>query len=183
MTNIENNEKADLLAKLGSNNPPEDDNFKGHPREHWPLYKMKIWKDWTTEWQKISVQKGRIYAHLRGRIKLNSKPWFAEYPHLARKAIATINRLRSGHCCSPDHLFRIRVLQTDRCLCGEQGDLNHIFFGCSNNEINCQTLYSALARNVKNAPFTIYDCLTDSKLKETTISIITAFISSSHIKL
>ncbi|XP_044753620.1 uncharacterized protein LOC123313022 [Coccinella septempunctata] len=182
-TNIVGNERADSLAKIGANGPLQTQRIRAHPREHWPTYKMKIWREWENEWHDVSRQKGRRYAHLRTKNKITPKPWFAECLRLPRKAITTINRLRSGHCCSPEHLYRMKVLDNNNCECGEQGDLDHIFFGCSNNTVNCQTLYSTLVKECKVAPLTIYDCLLDSNLKETTINTIVAFISSSHIRL
>ncbi|KAL3287164.1 hypothetical protein HHI36_001643 [Cryptolaemus montrouzieri] len=97
----------------------------------------------------MASRKGKIYTSMMNG-KFSSQPWFVGCD-LPRKYITTICRLRSSHCCSPSHLFRIHVKNTDQCECGERGSIPHIFLSCPNNFQNCSLLYSNLETLLKES--------------------------------
>lgn len=57
------------------------------------------------------------------------KLWF-DYK-MWRKLIVTITRLRCGHGRWPFYLHRMGMTTSSVCICGEEGDINHVILGCS----------------------------------------------------
>jgi len=61
-----------------------------------------------------------------------------------RKIITTIIRMRTGHCLTKEHQFRIGVADSPFCECGTIENLNHIFFQCYINSDGVFDLYRDL---------------------------------------
>ncbi|XP_044766286.1 uncharacterized protein LOC123322405 [Coccinella septempunctata] len=138
-TCIPGNISADSLAKEGAS-LPHSNPVKADAREFWPLFKKTIWERWKREWVHIGRRKGRCYTQMTCPDSLN-KPWFHGLD-LPRLYLTTINRIRSSHCSIPPHLFKINVRDSDACVCGEKGDLLHIFLQCPNNQPNIHKFYA-----------------------------------------
>lgn len=159
-TNITGNDQADRLAKEGSK-MSHTLTIKGDIKEHWPSFKRNIWERWKTEWKQTSLHRGHLYSTMINVDHFSRKPWFHSFADLPRGNITTMNRLRANHCCSPAHLAKIQVRDDDLCECGERGDLQHIFFSCSLNDVKCRNLYDDLCKIYAdhNFPLNIQDLI------------------------
>ncbi|KAL3276318.1 hypothetical protein HHI36_024333 [Cryptolaemus montrouzieri] len=109
--------------------------------------KKDLWKEWKEEWDRITLTKGKYYANLQQSTKINENPG-TKISIISKENITTMNRLLSGHCCTPQHLFKIKIKETSNSSCGELDDLNHIF-GCEQSRYNCDKLYHLLEKNIK----------------------------------
>lgn len=154
-TNIDGNDKADNLAKTASENSVIR---RAHVSEFWPSFKRIIWERWKREWRELMGN--RTFSQYVYPRSLGNRPWFLD-AELSRGNVVTINRLRSNHCSSPCHLYRIHVAQTDLCACGDRGDIPHIFFNCRVNLSNCLKFCSDLyeVKSIKSYPINIYDLI------------------------
>lgn len=122
------NEKADELAKRSAQ--------EGLLLEREVPYSdiVNIFKArCTKENEKFPQQKARVQNKgtffFKNYWKHSSRPWFF-YPNFNRKAIVTINRLRSGHNSLKISLFRFKIIGTNLFLCGQIEDENHILWEC-----------------------------------------------------
>ena len=122
--NIEGNEVADSLAKMGSEMGPVNSPFT-------TLEKIlsQIDKNFSEEWMQdwSSSIKGRSYFQLhRTRTKMN-------YSDMTRKDQVTISQLKSGHFPCGKYLQKVRKRDTASCLlCQEEDEtIEHILFKCS----------------------------------------------------
>lgn len=176
-TNIQGNDMADNLAKQGSE---ESVIKRADISDFWPRYKRIVWERWREEW-KVSIGNRTFskYVHIGS---FGVKPWFKGID-LSRGNIVTMNRLRSEHCCTPSHLMRIHVVDSDLCGCGERGDIPHIFFNCRDNMMNCSRLYDDLinTRRITNFPLNIYDLIFSNDI--TVYILLYNFLLASKIKL
>ena len=143
-TNIDGNEKADTLAVEGANLEiisPLKCNFT----EFIPQIKVNIRQKWQTKWREICNIKGKFYkAHTN---ELPTKKWFTKSHH-SRRAIVTMNRLRSGHSSVKDHLYRIGMADSPLCACGQTQTALHVLFECTNYLDACNELYIALSKKI-----------------------------------
>ena len=56
-------------------------------------------------------------------------PWYKKFK-LDRRSVTTINRIRSGHNSLKNHLFRLNIINDDKCQCGSVESVDHIVFNC-----------------------------------------------------
>lgn len=176
---ITGNEKADKLANLATTRPLP-------PMEKIPASDIKAlitedsWNKFNKFWELSSMEKGR---HLfRISPYLNKKPWFHEIT-TRRKPITTLNRIRSGHCLSYTHLHRINVLDSANCSCGDPaGDLNHIFWECTDLEEARDELYKKLLLSGLLPPFNTPYLMTQI-YKKTVVAASMAFLAKANIQL
>jgi ribonuclease HI len=121
---IRGNESADCLAKEASELPcslthqslPFSDLFFTC-REH-------LLESWQARWNASPSR----YKHIQPTI--NRIPWYNKIA-LARQSTSVICRIKFGHVCTKQFLFKIGVITTDMCDCGEEEEsINHIFFSC-----------------------------------------------------
>ncbi|XP_045482382.1 uncharacterized protein LOC123686362 [Harmonia axyridis] len=110
---IRGNEMADKLANEGRL-MPNPQRLRAGPSELWPTYKKELKALWCRYFKEVSENKGINYAQ-----KLNCRPyitehWFRRFER-PRKYISTLCRMRSGHCSSPPHLYRLRILDSPLC--------------------------------------------------------------------
>lgn len=89
--------------------------------------------------------------------------------------------MRTGHCCTKLHLFKIKVKDDPFCDCGQIEDLNHIFFECPINQIDDFNVYSQLIKVGVTAPLNIEVVL--GKPNAEIIDIINKFLNINKIKL
>ncbi|XP_045484546.1 uncharacterized protein LOC123689266 [Pieris rapae] len=125
---IKGNEKADQLAKEAIKDG-DIVPYMNYCHDLAALPKTHLWESWNNVWLKSSEIKGKYYAEIQPRIP--SKPWLFKVKS-SKIVTSIISRMRLGHVCTPHHLARIRVVDSNICECGEDiGDLDHIFFACS----------------------------------------------------
>ncbi|KAL3285430.1 hypothetical protein HHI36_019532, partial [Cryptolaemus montrouzieri] len=128
---ITNNDIADSLAKDGRMLPTPETIGAG-PHELWAEMKCRMKRIWVNRFREIGRDKGIIYAQYRNNDDLNLKCWFSKI-NRPRRYITNLIRLRSGHCLTPAHLFRIGINETNLCKCGSFGDISHLFLSCADN--------------------------------------------------
>ena len=72
----------------------------------------------------------------------SESPWFNEY-NLTKKEIVYINRIRSGHYQLNAHLYRMHIVNSPNCDCGDiSQSIDHIVWFCplyDNGEQKCVT--------------------------------------------
>lgn len=79
---------------------------------------------WQSDYEKSTT--GTKYKSIQ--CKIPSRPWF--HNESRRQFVSTICRIRTGHAMSQQYKFRISRATTEDCICGELGDLQHIFLDC-----------------------------------------------------
>lgn len=124
---ISGNIEADLLAQLAIIHG-EVISMHASSDEIRCLIKRKAFKDWQNLWTLSSQHKGKHLFSIMPTIP--ERPWFDVFP-LFRRLTIQIIRLRLGHSLTPEYLHRIGVRETPFCSCGDLGDLNHCYLGCS----------------------------------------------------
>ncbi|KAK9736307.1 RNase H [Popillia japonica] len=127
-TGVRGNEKADWLAKRGR--ALRCSNIRLDATNFYHQFRKQMFKEWQKWWEKTSRYKGSRYHEIQNSVGL--VPWFSDLPWISREFIVTFNRIRLGHCWSETHLFRIGVIASPLCSCGDVGDIEHRFFSCSN---------------------------------------------------
>ncbi|KAL0868212.1 hypothetical protein ABMA27_007748 [Loxostege sticticalis] len=85
---------------------------------------------WKNYWMISAQNKGRWYAGIQKELPV--KPWYYKEFYISRRYITTINRLRFGHCRTPSHLHRMKIISSSACeYCHEENaDLNHLIMAC-----------------------------------------------------
>lgn len=161
-TNIQGNDKADSLAKRATTLTTYL-NYSLDPLNYLPKLKNKLWEQWLTDWQRSVEIKGRWYAGFQAVFPKD--PWFAKFPFTDRRHITTIIRMRTGHCLTNEHKFRIGLSDTPQCECGQVEDLNHLIFDCPINEIPDFDLYRELVTCNIPTPINIGTLISDLNLE------------------
>ena len=128
--NIQGNEKVDHIAKnfqdYGATNIEEF-----NPSDTYHRIKQTIKSKWQERWQLYGEKGNTTYYKIHKNIPMNY--WYTS-TNANRQMVATIARLKTNHERFPAHLFKIGIAQTPLCTCNDvPGDLNHIFFNCTNN--------------------------------------------------
>lgn len=175
---INGNEKADALAKIGKNlNVPLD--LKLDKSEILPNCKTQIKQEFFQEWKDTFMTKGRWYYNIQNTFP--QEPWYTKFPFMDRRHITTIIRMRTGHCLTKSHLYRMGLKEDAYCECGQIEDLNHIFFECPINQIPNFNIYNEIIRTNIPAPFDISIILGNLNLQ--TIKILIKFLTYNKIHL
>lgn len=172
---IMGNEKADQLAKEAV----QDGDlvpFKNYCHDLVALPRVYLRESWNSLWGVSSQSKGRFYFNVQPSIPI--KPWFFK-ARCSKIVTSIITRMRLGHVCTPSHLARLGIVDSDICQCGvEVGDLDHIFFACS--RYNRSYLYESLQS--LHVPFpTRISCLIMYPLLY--CNILSSFITYNNIKI
>lgn len=118
------NEKADSLAKQAAEQGTVINN-KIPFTDLNQLIKKKLKTRWQAEYSEAPT--GRKYKSIEAVIP--SKPWF--HSEINRHFISTISRIRSNHCMCQKYKYKISMATTEDCVCGEVGDLQHLFMECT----------------------------------------------------
>lgn len=176
---IRGNERADQLTNQAAGWPP-DNNGKIPATDLTAVFKKSAWENFQKFWDSSAQGKG---AHLHQiNPELKKEQWFSGR-NLSRKTIVTINRIRSGYCGTPSHLYRIQVFEDGGCTCGEDnGDLNHIFWACPDLDDNRKVLTQILMQNGLSPPYSIHNLMT-FVTNPKTLSSLMAFMAKSNILL
>lgn len=96
------------------------------------LPRLYLKETWEEAWETSGRIKGKFFKSLQPNIP--SKPWFSSL-RFGKQVTSSIIRMRLGHVCTPIHLARFNIIESDLCACGDVGDLNHIFFVCPLNDV------------------------------------------------
>jgi ribonuclease HI len=134
--NITGNEKADEAAKEAAKSLGTED---GTLFKHGPLkssrmmtIKQKAETEWTRMWQN-GMETGCHLRHITKRPRVESGPKI--YNNITtRPKMATLARLRTGHCSLNQYLYRIGVEESPRCAqCSTGGieDVENFLLRCS----------------------------------------------------
>lgn len=103
--------------------------YKNYTHDLIALSKIYLRDSWGEDWDRSSSSKGKHFKLIQHAIPV--KPWFFKIK-LGKRATTILIRMRLGHLCTPAHLARIKVKPDPSCVCGDEfGDVNHIFFACS----------------------------------------------------
>lgn len=174
-TGITGNEIADSFAK---------DSIQTGTLEHYYVLsqdllswaKVLLNKAWNNAWSRSLRQKGRHYGDIQPEISV--RPWFSRFRNIDKQTSSTICRLRLGHTCSPEHLFKIGVRDSPMCDCGqEEGSLDHIFFNCP---LLVSSLYDILPSNIPK-PINLKSLLT--RVHSSFVKSLAKFIHTNNIRL
>ena len=159
---IMGNEIADINAKQGAisgellDDPvPFSDLFA--------IIKEKYKKENENILINIGREKGILYFE-NFYTKAN-KPWFYNL-NLSRKAVVSINRIRSGHTSLNSSLYRQKIVDTDRCKCGEDVDtIDHIFWRCKLYNSERDVMTKEIRKEYKRGPLSVINLLTSQNVK------------------
>lgn len=179
-TNISGNEIADELANEGRS-LVEATNAKPTHLSLSPLMKENLWISWTAKYVEWSNTKGKVYAGYNSKPLV--KPWFISIQGCSRKIINTIGRMRSGHCSTAEHLYRIGVKASPNCECGEIQNLQHIFFSCTiyENQIKEWLRKLSIPKDLSQ-PLSIHDVIFKA-VNRNNAELITRFLACCNLKL
>ncbi|XP_074034697.1 uncharacterized protein [Leptinotarsa decemlineata] len=115
-SNIKGNDIAHTLANIGRNHP-----LSNYPqadyREFQALLKHNIWIDWTNQYSEDGQFKAKLY--FSSVPQPYKTPWFKDLATCSRKEIVNMCRIRSTHSLNKAHLHKIKIVDDDRCECGE----------------------------------------------------------------
>ncbi|XP_050508706.1 uncharacterized protein LOC126885933 [Diabrotica virgifera virgifera] len=124
---IEGNEYADKLANIGRVlNVPQS--MKINYTDVWPILKSKIRREHDICWKSQTQTKGRWYSGIQPSFP--DKPWFKKFPYIDRRHLTNIIRMRTGHCCTGSHLYRLKIKDHPFCECGREENIDHILLQC-----------------------------------------------------
>lgn len=130
-------------------------------------------------WQDSLKQKGFSYSRVESSFP--NKKWFTDLEFVNRKYITTMIRMRTGHCLTSAHLYKINIKDNPNCECGLEESLDHIFFECPINFIPNFDIYQEMILSGLQTPLSIFLIL--SKLSETRIRILMKFLIHNKINL
>nr|XP_023012411.1 uncharacterized protein LOC111502541 [Leptinotarsa decemlineata] len=156
-SHIDGNEQADKLAKVGTiisvplNIPVDKHNYL-------PFLKNNINQHFYTKWQQEIQNKA-----------------------MDRRHVSSLIRMKTGHCWTKSHLFRIGVSSSPHCDCGQLDTLEHTFLECPINSIPGYDIYQQLVKKGIPAPLNMSTVL--GSLHFGIIKTLVYFITYNHIKL
>lgn len=177
------NERADILAKKGASEKNKTSKYRGDQNDVRNILQRSLENQWIKEWNEVGVSKGKTYTHMRNRDKKFTpiRKCFLFDSEFDKYSVSTMMRLRSNHCLSPEHLFKIKVYDSPNCQCAEYGDIVHILFNCQLNRVNCDILYYKLTQLGMECPISVNDVVFSQSIK--IIECLTSFLKASGLKL
>ncbi|XP_030763442.1 uncharacterized protein LOC115888001 [Sitophilus oryzae] len=178
-TNIYGNEEADKLANAGRLLPPTL-TPKADYKTFIPKMKEFIYNKWKERFVAIGRTKGKEYCTTVQQPYRT--PWFKQYKSLTKQQVTTMCRLRSNHCLSPSHLYKIRINRDNLCQCGEVADVFHLIIACPHNYNHQKILYSYFDKEIEQNPISLHDILFKFNKTEH-IKQIALFLNVSNLKL
>ena len=159
-TGIKGNEKADVLAAAGAAGSLYNHSLDA--TELFRILKVDVLKSWQDDWNSSMNVKGKRTYLIKPDV--SSAPWFTKGNFDSKLFCTSITRLRIGHGLFPEHMFRMGLLETPLCNCGEVGTLEHIFFNCADlNNIRISFLKS-LSKAGYQPPFNLVSILATGSL-------------------
>lgn len=143
---IYGNEVADSITHL-DHDEDHTELMKVPFTDYYHFFSVTTRDLWKQYWDLTLETKGKWYAEVQKEIP--SKPWHHTFKHTDRKFITTISRMRLGHCLTPAHLNRLRIVSNSRCKeCYQDGaDLQHIILECRGFNLQRLILASNISGN------------------------------------
>lgn len=175
---IEGNETADKLALIGRKLNIAQ-NLKIPHQELQHVLKKKLQIEHSINSKDLIKNKQSFY--LKVHPTATRKPWFLKMGYMSRRHITTIIRLKTGHCHTPTHLFRIGIKEDPFCQCGEVGTLTHYLFECTLHDNPNINLYSWLSAIHVPTPISIVSLL--QNLTEPIINCIITYLEAKKIQI
>lgn len=170
---IKGNEIADLEAKLAAKNGT-------YLQENIPVtdlfskFRSKCIKSHQNKIEELGKKKGIFYYE--NFYNKKTRPWFHKH-NISRKAIVSINRLRSNHSSLNNSLVKINVVPSDLCECGKSPDTpDHIFWCCEKHVEERKIMEKGLHANNVFGPYSAIPLLASNQ--KIVIKIIARFIDS-----
>lgn len=176
---IQHNEAVDALAKESIKDG--DPLFIQLPYSDFlQVSRKEAHNQWQQQWQVSQKKKGFSYATVQRTIP--TKPWFWQ-KNIPRRYVTSIIRIRLGHTSCPAHLYRIGVTDSPTCSDHpeEDGDLNHIIFGCTKYAPQQKKLWEKLTK--MKIPFPTNINLLMSENKPKLYSVLAQYLQDADIKL
>ncbi|KAK2578805.1 hypothetical protein KPH14_012834 [Odynerus spinipes] len=147
--------------------------------------------DWRTFWKELCMKEARVwYSENEGGkgkkyfemfYRYEKKLWFTELS-LSRKAITSINRIRSGHTYVKQSLKIFNIVSTDLCECGEGVEsVNHIFWQCVRYEMAREEMIKDLKKAGQFPPYNIVPLL--CSMKPSCLAALGRFINLAEISI
>ena len=121
---IDGNEYVDKVASTHTHSVYRQELFVTDQRS---IEKVKSYSQWQNRWN--DSVKGRFLYNIAPNT--NKTPWFKNII-LPRPIISMINRLKINHTRCKDHIFKINIIDSNLCPCGEIQTTNHLLFCCAN---------------------------------------------------
>lgn len=126
---ISGNEIVDKVAYLGLNEEDAYDVLVPHQDYHADVkvISKRLWR----QIRNITLEKaGAWYGSIQKTIP--TKPWYHNLTQADRRFVTTICRLRFGHCRTPAHLNRFKIVADAKCEhCGDDNaDITHLIKNC-----------------------------------------------------
>ena len=128
-----------------------------------------------------AIVKGKNLQYHKVQNNYPSGKWFLKCSFKNRRHITTIIRMRTGHCLTRLHLFKVKLRNDPLCECGMIEDLNHIFFECPINIIPQFNIYNELIKVNSKSPISIHSIL--SNTSEQSTELIMKFLRINKIML
>lgn len=151
------NETVDSLAKESVNSgEPYEPILSETDLLH--LTKQVILKqEWDVYWKSIWTTKMTQYARIHPTTSTNS--WYNDHK-LSRHYRSTIARLKFGHGTYQGHLYKINLIDSPTCTCGEEeASLDHLFLACNSHKADIEELQKFLIRKAIPLPTNIITLL------------------------
>jgi ribonuclease HI len=124
---IKDNDRVDDLAKRACDCGIIPNSFAFPLPDCVNVLKNQVKEEWNSAF--LESPKGSHYKAIQTCVP--SAPWFQHIP-MSKHHISLLCRARIGHCIIAAHLFKIKILSSPLCECGEEDEtLDHIFFNCS----------------------------------------------------
>lgn len=126
--NITPNDIVDALAKNAVREGKES-----HAKVYWKdiiavLKREILGLQWEQRWREINSIRSTQYFHVHPNV--TSKSWHNN-SNIPRAFYSTIARLKFGHGLFPAHLYKLQLISSPNCGCGnELADLNHLLLEC-----------------------------------------------------
>lgn len=122
------NEQVDKLAKMAVS--AEDTFVRKIPyTDLVAIIRRQFVDSWQQHYSAVFSNKPTNYFLIHPTLSKNQ--WHkTTNSFITRKMYVTIARLMFNHGRFPSHLSKINISDSDACICGERGDINHIVFGC-----------------------------------------------------
>lgn len=175
---IQGNETVDKLANVGRDlNVPLK--AKIHMQDIRNIINKKVYEEFKNNWKLTTEKKGKSYSKIQKDFP--GKKWFNSNTFIDRRHITTFIRMRSGHCLTGQHLFRIGVKTSPQCECGMLEDLNHLLFECPIAKIPNFDLYLELINVGYKPPFGVNLILSDTN--PLAINLVIKYLDYNKIKL
>lgn len=176
---VTGNEIADMKAKDATNM-----SFITPIRnisDSYPILKKRLRVSWELEYKKFVFSSSNPYSLIHP--VLPSTVFHITELSVPRRYSTSITRLRLNHGRFPSHLHKIKIRNSPLCSCDgvSIGDLNHIFFGCRNNQQFTNELLTNLLEIGYQLPLNVTTLLNPQK--QSVYDILIKFLSSSKIEL